>query len=219
MMRKFVTVLLLLCLLATTVYADGGQVTYSGDAGDFIFAPGSDYSLTDLFPNFKGVMPGDSLTQTITVKNDASKKVKVKIYIRSLGAYDESVDFLSQLKLTVSVPQENEMAYMFESAADQPGQLSDWVCLGTLYSGGSVDLNVRLDVPVTLGNEFQEQVGYLDWQFMVEEFPVSPDDPKPPQTGDMGLALPVALMAGSLVIIFFLLLAKRKKDREEDAYA
>ena len=119
-MKRLVALLLVLCvILAMPVHADNGSVTYSGDAGEFIFAPGSDYSLTDLFPNFKDVMPGDTLTQQITVKNDASEKVKVKIYIRSLGAHEDSVEFLSQLKLTVATSAENEMAYMFDAAANE----------------------------------------------------------------------------------------------------
>ena len=45
----------------------------------------------------KGVMPGDKLTQTVNVKNDASKDVEVKIYMRALGAHEGSEEFLSQL--------------------------------------------------------------------------------------------------------------------------
>ena len=186
-MKKLI-VLLTVCILALStvmpVYAADGKVTYSGNAGKFVFEPGSDYSLTDLFPNFKDVMPGDTLTQKITVKNDADNKVKVKIYMRSLGAHEDSVEFLSQLGLKVQKSADNEMAYMFDAAADETAQLTDWVCLGTLYSGGEVNLDVTLSVPVELDNMFQNKIGYLDWEFMIEEFPIEPDDPKPPQTGD-----------------------------------
>ena len=218
-MKRFLTLLLVLSMLcAIPVSAANGSVTYSGDAGRFIFAPGSDHSLTDLFPNFKDVMPGDTLTQRITVKNDASNKVKVNIYIRSLGAKEGSEAFLSQLQLTVAHSQDNVMAYMFNATADATAQLTDWVCLGTLYSGGIVNLDVTLEVPVTLGNEFQNQIGYLDWEFKIEEFPVDPDDPEPPKTGDeTNVELLVGLMCVSAVaLLVLLILMKRKRKDEED---
>ena len=206
-------VILLLLSCVMPVFAADGNVTYSGDAGKFIFAPGSEYSPTDLFPNFKDVMPGDSITQPITVKNDASNKVKVKIYMRSLGAHEDSTEFLSQLRLRVEKSEENTMAYMFDAAANETAQLTDWVCLGTLYSGGEVNLNVILDVPVELDNGYQQQIGYLDWEFMIEEYEIDPEDPDPPQTGDGFAAyLWIGLMGISLAAIVLLLLARRKKE-------
>lgn len=208
-------VLLLSCVMP--VIAADGNVTYSGDAGKFIFTPGSEYSPTDLFPNFKDVMPGDSIAQPITVKNDASNKVKVKIYMRSLGAHEDSVEFLSQLRLRVEKSEDNTMAYMFDAAANETAQLTDWVCLGTLYSGGEVNLNVILDVPVELGNDYQQQIGYLDWEFMIEEYEIEPDDPEPPKTGDDS---PLWLYAGMMVVslcglIILLFVWKRKKKEEQ----
>ena len=184
-----------------------------------MFEPGSEHSLTDLFPNFKGVMPGDTLTQKITVKNDADNKVKVKIYIRSLGAHEDSVEFLSRLGLKVSKSEENKMAYMFDAAANETAQLTDWVCLGTLYSGGEVNLDVTLNVPTSLDNEFQNKIGYLDWEFMIEEFPIEEGDPKPPQTGDnSNMGLWFALMISSLAMLI-ILLVWRKKDKENEENA
>ena len=221
-MKKIIALLFTFVLLLSstvTVFAADGKVTYSGNAGNFVFEPGSDHSLTDLFPNFKGVMPGDTLTQKITVKNDADNKVKVKIYIRSLGAHEDSKEFLSQLGLKVKKSSDNDMAYMFDAAANETAQLTDWVYLGMLYSGGEVNLDVTLDVPTSLDNEYQSKIGYLDWEFMIEEFPVEPGDPQAPQTGDnSNMGLWFALMISSLAMLIILLFW-RKKDKEQEENA
>ncbi len=200
--------------LIMSVSADS-NVTYSGNSGDFIFTPGSEHSPTDLFENFKNVLPGDSIIQPITVKNNASNKIKVKIYMRSLGAHENSKDFLSQLNLKVKKSADNDMAYMFDAAANETAQLTDWVELGTLYSGGVVNLDVILDVPTSLSNEYSDQIGYLDWEFKVEELPLGPNDPKPPQTGDdTHLWLWASLMAGSALLIVLVIVFTRKKREE-----
>ena len=209
-----ICVLLLSCVMPA--FAADGNVTYSGDAGKFIFAPGSEYSPTDLFPNFKDVMPGDSITQPITVKNDASNKVKVKIYMRSLGAHEDSAAFLSQLQLRVEKSEDNTMAYMFDAAASETAQLTEWVCLGTLYSGGEVNLNVILDVPVELDNAYQQQAGFLDWEFMIEEFDIEPTDPEPPKTGDdFQIWIWLGLMIVSLLALLILVLARKQGNKKK----
>ena len=88
-MKKIFSLLLALCVIACAAVSASadqqGNVVYSGDSGNFIFQPGTDYSVTDLFPELKDLMPGDTATQTIQIRNDASKKVKIKIYMRALG--------------------------------------------------------------------------------------------------------------------------------------
>ena len=218
-MKKILTMFVVFLIAFSSigsVYALDGKVVYDGKAEQFIFEPGSNNSLTDLFSNFKGVMPGDYLTQKIAVKNEASNNVKVKIYIRSLGAHEDSNEFLSQLTLKVRKSEDNEMAYMFNATANETAQLSEWVCLGTLYSGGEVNLDVTLNVPLELDNEFQNKIGYIDWEFKIEEYPIEPEDPKPPQTGDdFNYGLWVTVMVCSLFLII-ILLVWRKKDKEEE---
>ncbi|MEE1006240.1 MAG: hypothetical protein U0L66_03490 [Acutalibacteraceae bacterium] len=216
-MKRFIkkTVLLLAALALTlsfsvTVFAQG-TVTYEEEAKRFIFAPGSNYSPTDLFSDFKGVMPGDSITQQIVIKNDVKNNVKIKLYLKSLCAHEDSKEFLSQMNLKVL---QDGTSNLFDAPSDQTAGLTDWVYLGTVYSGGEIKLNVTLDVPADMGNQFKEAVGYLDWQFKVEELPTEPTDPKPPKTGDNSnivIWLSVCIISLAVIVLSSVLIKKRSK--------
>lgn len=207
-MKKLLALMLtviFVCSATLSVSAEDGNVTYSGNAGNFIFQPGSNYSVTDLFPNFKDVMPGDSISQKITVKSESTNEVK--IYMRALGAHENSVDFLSQMNLRVEKLTDTKL---FDAPADQKAQLTEWTLLGTMNGKGQVDLEVTLDVPVTMGNEFSEQVGYLDWEFKVEEF--EDDTVKTGDNNNMILWIGCVAVAAGLVVF---LIIKRRKDDEK----
>ena len=170
-------------------------------------------------------MPGDELTQQIEVRNDASKEVKVKIYMRALGpaelqdkegtvrvSKEESADFLKEMNLTVDLVGSSRL---FDAPADQTAGLTEWTCLGTFYSGASVTLDVGLNVPITMGNDYQESIGALDWQFMVEEYPIEKGDPKPATGDGMNIALFAGIAALALIIAAVLIFARKKKASEK----
>lgn len=212
-MKRFITFLCVLGILlsmAVTVAA-AGSVTYVGGAEKFIFAPGSDHSPTDLFSDLKNVMPGNSITQQVQINNKVSNGVKIKLYMRSLGAQEGTDEFLSQMKLTVKQAGDS---IMFAAPANETAQLTEWVYLGTIYSGGEITLDVTLDVPITMGNEFQNQIGYIDWEFKIEELPVEPSDPEPPKTGDTSnIHVYAGMMLFSLLAMVILLFAGKEKKQ------
>ena len=195
--------------MSLSAYA-AGSVTYSAESSKFIFESGTDTAPTDLFTEYKGLMPGDSVKQEITVKNVSSYGIKVQLYIRSKGADTESEEFLSKLHLTVAKSEDNDMVYMFDAAADQTGGMTDWVFLGTLYSGGEVNLVLNLDIPLDLDNKYQDAIGNIDWEFKAEELPIEPDDPKPPQTGDNSI-ISVVVVIGSVSALGGLLFIRKRK--------
>lgn len=166
--------LVLMLGMTVTSFAGTSNVTYKDDAEEFIFAPGSEHSVTDLFPDFKGVMPGDSLTQQVEVKNEDSGKNLIRVYMRALGAHEDSVDFLSQMTLTVKAAGGD--TELFNAPANQTAQLTDWVELGLFESGASVLLDVTLNVPIEMDDTFQNAIGMLDWQFKIERIPPVDDE-------------------------------------------
>ena len=174
--------LLLLVSLAATVFA-APAITFRGFSAGFDFEPGSEYTETDLFGSFKGVMPGDVLEETITFTNSAQDCDFVNLYMRAethdeqgnplseaVAASGETAatmsDFLSQLSMRVW----NGSELLYDASPNELNGLRDNVLLGTFRTGETAALRVELSVPAELGNEYAERVGEVDWIFHVEAF-------------------------------------------------
>ena len=232
-MKKIFKVISSLALAVVLIAGAGADamaatshVTYEGNAQEFIFEPGSDYSPTDLFTDFKGVMPGDQLNQNIEIKNNGSADVNVEIFVKAEGAVEDE-EFLNQMNLTVTDKGDSEL---FNAPADQTAGLTDWVSIGTLEKGADTELNVALNVPITMGNDFQDRIGTLNWKFKVAEYPIAvepgenpdstakPDgdnatvEPGVPQTGDyVQLGLYAIICVGALVLLIYLFRMKHSR--------
>lgn len=223
--RISVIVILALLLVAFTISVSGSSVTYEGHEKGFAFSPGSEYSKTDLFSSFKNCMPGETLTERITVSNNSDDSDYVKIYVRAVS-HDELTNPLSKTvsdsketvasmneflsKLNMKVYNGDEL--IFDASPDETAGMSENVLIGTLRKGEITDLFVDLAIPTDLGNEYASSIGEVDWVFTTEGF----DDPLPPTTGTLiqtgGADMPVTVMLalGTVIIVIGVFLVVKK---------
>lgn len=204
-MKKIISICLALLLAAALCGSAmaAAAVTYEGGAEKFVFIPGSEYSDSDLFENFKNVLPGDELTQTITVRND--KDMQVRIYLRAEPVNQASEAFLRQLTLTVTCKDKE----IFDAAASETAQLTRATLLGTFRKNGSTDLTVTLSVPAELGNEYMSAIGFVPWTFIAEEIP----DDETPHTGDW-FQLGWWLLAAAIIVVAIAVVLWAQKRRK-----
>ena len=179
---SLVLMLLIVMSLSSTAFAASPSITFKGFTSGFDFQPGSEYTETDLFNSFKNVMPGDTVTETITFTNSASDCDFVNLYMRA-EAHDETANPLSPkvaetetaatmteflAKLSMKVWNGTELIY--DAAPNELGGLASNKFLGTFRSGETASLKVELSVPIDLDNKFANRIGEVDWIFHVEAY-------------------------------------------------
>lgn len=202
-MKKTIAILLALLVLCSATAMAASSVTFEGGAENFVFLPGSAFSESDLFERYKMVMPGDVLTQRITVRNTSNKQVR--IYMRAEPVEESHRDFLSKMNLQVTCQDEQ----IFDAAVSETAQLTENTLLGTFKTAGSTELVVTLTVPLDLGNEYMSTMGIVPWTFLVEEVP----DEDTPHTGDdfeLGTWL---LAAGMILAAIAVVLLQMKREK------
>ena len=179
---SLVLMLLIVMSLSSTAFAASPSITFKGFTSGFDFQPGSEYTETDLFNSFKNVMPGDTVTETITFTNSASDCDFVNLYMRA-EAHDETANPLSPKvaeKETVAAMTEflsklsmkdwNGTELIYDAAPNELGGLGSNKFLGTFRSGETASLKVELSVPIDLDNKFADRIGEVDWIFHVEAY-------------------------------------------------
>ena len=145
--------------MVPAAFATDSSIEYVNGAEKFVFVPDN-----DLFANFKGVMPGDEITQKITVKNGSNNLVV--IYLRAVANENTVMQgFLQQLSMTVKQGDKT----LFDASPDKLDGLAENVLLGQFAPNQHTDLMVTLKVPLELNNDYANLTGVVDWVFTVEE--------------------------------------------------
>lgn len=119
----------------------------------------------DLFTEMKDLMPGDSVTQTITVGTKNTGSDTVRLFLRT---EKENEDYV---KLTESYPDWVTFTVKQGDKVLATGDLKDGVKLGEFRGDGKTELTVQLDIDINAGNDLQGLVASVDWVFTAEVEP------------------------------------------------
>lgn len=221
--RRISTLLMALALvLSLSVPAFASSVTFEGKSQGFALDGHNQLTATDLFGNFKNLMPGDSVSETITIQNVARDCDYIKLYIRAVphgsgnglsgevAEIEDSVasmqDFLSQLYMEVY----QGSSRIYSGSPDELDGFRDNVYLGQYKKNQGTTLTVTLNVPADLDNEYAFRAGEVDWVFTVECYDESG---KLIQTGQNNWPIAVLLSLGVVVMAAGVVMISRKRKR------
>ena len=223
--RRISTLLMALALvLSLSVPAFASSVTFEGKSKGFALDGHNQLTATDLFGNFKNLMPGDSVSETITIQNVARDCDYIKLYIRAVPHSDggnrpassyvndleqnvaSMEDFLSQLYMEVYQGSNR----IYSGSPDELDGFRDNVYLGQYKKNQGTTLTVTLNVPADLDNEYAFRAGEVDWVFTVECYDESG---KLIQTGQNNWPIAVLLALGVVVMAAGVVMISRKRKR------
>ena len=230
MLSLLLALVMALSLSVSAFAADPtADIVYKGKDKLLITPKTTEFTTTDLFGGgFKGVMPGDTLKETITFKNDTttSRSRYVKLYIQAL-AHDEEknppvaettetvatmTEFLSRLSMKVW----NGTELIYDASPDELDGLAEPKLLGTFRKGDTATLTVQLTVPLELDNDFANRLGEVDWKFIAEEYTSGGGKPTVTpgtliQTGQLNWPIAVLAAAGGVLIALGWIILRKKR--------
>ena len=233
-MKKIISTLLMLVMLlslSVTAFADAPNVNYTGGTnnGKFVFtANTTQYTDTDMFANFKNMMPGDKRTQQITFRNSLTGYYKITVYFKAVPHTDSSgdnaatyaghpepftaeelakmQDFLSCFDMTIT---DRWGKTLYNGPASNSGP-EDWREITTLRRGESTTITVTLEADIErLTNDYTDRIGEVDWIFQADEVPYEPTEPRTGDASQIWLYAAICLVSAAAVV--GILVIKKKK--------
>ena len=189
------TALLASALLATPAMAAPGAPSISYNAQTNTLTVDDGTGSTDLFTNFKGVVPGDTITQDVAIEL-TNVEHPTRLYLRAdtAGMDPATVAALSE-GVTLSVAFDDANGLVAEPQSDAPTEVfaeDANVLIAEVTEPTTTTMHLTLSVDTSVGNEIADMRAEIPWVVTVEEEDdavTPPDDgddetPTPPDDGD-----------------------------------
>lgn len=217
--KKFLLVVSLLSITNIQVGADTlfpPNVELLGDASGLVHIPSD-----DLFLYYPDMIPGDSIKQTLEIKNKYEHPYKLFMRAKRVSPVEE-YDLLEKLDLKIIYKGET----IYEGPTSGEDKLVGDISLGTFEPGDEEEFiaEVKLDGPST-GNEYKNKYAQVDWIFTAVRDEDAPTNTTPTtsnkkptsnrnnlvSTGDNNQVLLYSILAGASFILLLVSIKSRTK--------
>lgn len=157
------------------------KVTFVGGTTEFVFDPDT----TDLFANFKSLLPGETRSQTIEVSNTFEIDTGVEIFLRAEDINQSFADDSATLELVNKLLREFAVLKVTDengnviyngpvwgepySEQDAPLSMSYDISLGMFATGESKKLTLQLGLSKEMDNEYQNLIGLIKWVWIAQD--------------------------------------------------
>lgn len=162
---------LLLSGFAVNALSATSEVVLTSGAGDLISDPAS-----DLFQNFKGLMPSMKVDQLINLKNKNARTVNLYLkmeavdeVIKKKASDGDSINLLKALNLKLTLKKPNGQTTVFYDGKAYNSTGGNKIFLGTYAQGSTGSITATVSVPKELGNDYQGLDCKVKWVFSCEE--------------------------------------------------
>ena len=169
LMRSLVAALLGAALLlapASAYAADTPSIAYDGNARQLtvsgVEAPSGG---VDLFPAFKDLMPGDTREQPIKIE---AKGVQGQVSIFVSAVVDEDTARAPEpISLTATVSAGPSSGVL--ETGTPTSVFAETTKIATFATDGNATLDLRLNVPISVGNELADASKTIRWEITAED--------------------------------------------------
>jgi len=114
------------------------------------------------FDNLGGLLPGGSITDQITIKNNSNNRIKYYLTIDTSKLAEEEIKLLESINLTINKYNGKEL--INKKLTDINSLL-----LGIYSSGSNGVIPLTISIPSNLDNEYSKLETKIIWVFSVEE--------------------------------------------------
>lgn len=174
-------------------------IVYDGLTNDFNFF---NVDNNDLFYNFKELVPGDTKEEIINIKvNNISEKRSLYLTVNY-----QNKRILDNINITVYADD--------NIILDNDSIKSDYIKLKTFDNSGELKLKIKVEVPVSAGNELSDLSQSIRWDLFIEN--ENGDKFKIPSTiDDSNIYTYVLIFIITFIALIFILILENK-DRKGD---